>query len=1221
MANASYRPGVARNVTKKWQEAKPANYDDWDDSDGYDPDEPVQPAQHARQESWDTRSQGAGSQGGRSIPPGQYYPSNRSVTGPASGGRASFDRGDDRRHLANLGGPYPTAQRDPFGDIQHDPTFDQPSRGHQGQLPLQLQTAGRPSMEQRPYQQGPPQNSYAQGPYPQGPYQQGPYTAGPGGSHFQEPRGTSPFSAPAIGPSGRRSQSSGRPAHGDIYRGESPMRPGSQNSRGGSPSSAFPPRKSSLSQQQPPHELQQYGSAGAASIAQTSTPSSEVKPLPFVRPSDIYARMAEEKEKERRSQESSRPSFESATSRIRESSVASHRTGTDAGNDSRPNDAIDEADTTRRMQPTLPPVAERKSEYGFDDLMQHADQNQPSSTLNRTDTDISKASGASSEYTNRPDPTSASTLNSRQSPFDALAESPHKASMPAPPTAPFLLPAVRGVSDFGNDMFGQRNAPSSHSQLRGENNMAAAETGSNLQHQNSQGYRSVVNQAFDNSQDQVPPTPISMSDSIARSNSASASDISPILVSRNYEPSASQPPILEELTSRPGTSGTQHSMNRSMDKQLLPPPAILPGYRRDSSPASSGNLDRRPLSIATAGIPKSEHAIPSAAPSSTASWDKDSDRGLVDREVPPLADEPAPPSTGTSSQPDKPSELSRTASEDWQKWENSRKQFRAQHGVQDSMPSTPGVPSPISRAESPSKGTVRDIATKLESKSGRNSPINLEPPRPSNARLESFRPSLPGGWQSYTTNAGAATPHHETPVAEPEPRAIPDGAEEDYPRAGPPRDHSAYTKTSNTAFEALAASGSALAGAFGFSQVAKEQNRSHDSSNSNSRTSTSMSHHKDEATETPSVHDRELETIPEGDRSPASPLPPAPLQKDTPSEADAGQSTLGYFPAPLTLRQSRGPELLPPQRPALPATLSTETSPQDDDNDRLRKEIVKSLTPKSSNFNDTSRLSSGHDAFPVTSGSQRTVSTMGDSNLPKEYDSYWNESNEESGRQAALGEATPTIPPVPETKAVVSNAEADLPAKNAIEQRFSWETAGERTPPASSLPLRGDSLQGQGSPETIKGPVFAPTSAPYSATTSTPIFSDPLSSSQALRPAPTANIAEQRDIPQIVETGASPSPNAAHMPTSPTSTFKERPVKDVLALNSPHDRIRAFDSHRQHYATNEDGGLTQWLQTVGSSHPEHAPVMSANGILTLRDDGTELHRHSPARLATKFRMP
>lgn len=1199
----TYRPGVNRAITKKWAEAKAINYDDWDEDDGYDPDEPVQAAPaHSRQQSWDTRSQG--SQG--------YYASNRSVTSPPSPGRPSFDRGDERRHFSNIGGaqgPYPTAQRDPFEEIQHDQPYDPQMRGHRNQPSLQLRTGG------------------GRLPMDQGQYHQGPYTATgpPRGDQFQDPRGA-PFSAPIIGHSGRRSHSSGRPVPDEIYpRGETPMRPGSQNSQGRSPTRAFPPRKSSLSQQQPPPEIQQYVVAGVAPVAQTPAPLTEGKALPFIRPADIYRRVEEEREKERRSQESSRPSFESAASRIRESSVASHRTGTDAPGDQRaPGDSADEADTTRRLQPTLPPVAERKSEYGFDNMVKNAEPNESARALDRTDTGLSKTSeplSASSDYTSRADPTSASTLNSRQSPFDALAHGSHESSLPAPPEAPFLLPAVRGVSDFSNDMFGSHSSPSllpasqpssTMTGHRGENMAAIPVPGSNLQHQNSLGYRSMVNQAFDQSQDQVPPTPISMSESVARSNSASASDISPIM-SRNYEPPTSQPPIPEETNSRPGTSGTQGSLSRvATDKDLPVPPWFVPGYRRDSSPSTSENPDRRPLSLESSEMPKAEHGNLSAATSSTASWDKDSHRDDEDVKT----DQPAPQSAGALSHLEQPSLLTRTTSEDWREWETSRKQFKTQHGVQESVPST-GIPSPISRAESPAKGTVKDIAGKLEN-SGRNSPANLEPARPSNTRLESFRPSLPGGWQSYTTNTGAATPQPEDRLTEAE--TTQPQVDDDIPTAGPPRDYTDFNAPSKSAFAAAAAAGTALAGAFGVSQVlgSNDHDEQRETSVGNSRTSTSNSSYERETDEPPISQDRQLESIPEGDhRSPTSPLPPTPLSKDTPTEAGAGQSTLDYFPAPLSLHQSRGSDQLTPQRPAFAPSLSSDVNLQDDENDRLRKEIVKSLTPKSSEFEDNSRLSPGQNDFPATSGSQRTVSTMGDSNLPKEYDSYWSESNNDVARNSAFEAATPNVPPVPETfeattpkvppipetKGIISSADGDLPQK-PLEQRFSWETAGEQTPPASMLP-RIDALGEHGSPDTIRAP------------TSAPALPDPISSSEALRPAPSVNVAENKQLPPLVSMrGALLSEQA---PIAPKSSFRERPMKDVLALNSPQERIQVFNAHRQHFAATEDGGLAQWLQSIGRAHPEHSTVMSANGVPTLQDDGTELHRPSPARLATKFR--
>ncbi|KAK4215859.1 hypothetical protein QBC37DRAFT_280853 [Rhypophila decipiens] len=114
--------------------------------------------------------------------------------------------------------------------------------------------------------------------------------------------------------------------------------------------SRFPPRKSSMGQSDAPDTAElmrqsqpntsssrpgsshkpwvQPPSSSPGSARSPVSPSSG-KPLPFIRPADIYRRMEEEKEKERRSIESSRHS----------------------------------------SRPSLPPVAERKSEYGLDGLL------------------------------------------------------------------------------------------------------------------------------------------------------------------------------------------------------------------------------------------------------------------------------------------------------------------------------------------------------------------------------------------------------------------------------------------------------------------------------------------------------------------------------------------------------------------------------------------------------------------------------------------------------------------------------------------------------------------------------------------------------------------------------------------------------------------------------------------------------------------------------------
>jgi len=84
-----------------------------------------------------------------------------------------------------------------------------------------------------------------------------------------------------------------------------------------------------------------------------------------------------------------------------------------------------------------------------------------------------------------------------------------------------------------------------------------------------------------------------------------------------------------------------------------------------------------------------------------------------------------------------------------------------------------GSPKRLDRAESPTKGRVRDLAGKIESNpnsrrgsqesltrpgsaggaSSAAAPVNVpEQTRPSQQHLDSFRPALPGGWNSYTTN-------------------------------------------------------------------------------------------------------------------------------------------------------------------------------------------------------------------------------------------------------------------------------------------------------------------------------------------------------------------------------------------------------------------------------------------------------------------------------------
>ena len=132
-------------------------------------------------------------------------------------------------------------------------------------------------------------------------------------------------------------------------------------------SSRFPPRKSSMSsigQQEGPDtsaapapDPRSGSPAQAAGISDTPARSS-----PFGRPADIYRRPGEEKERERQSTESGRPSLDN----IGRGDGASSRSSLEQ----RRKASLDRDDgTSRGSRSTLTPVAERKSEYGNNKIL------------------------------------------------------------------------------------------------------------------------------------------------------------------------------------------------------------------------------------------------------------------------------------------------------------------------------------------------------------------------------------------------------------------------------------------------------------------------------------------------------------------------------------------------------------------------------------------------------------------------------------------------------------------------------------------------------------------------------------------------------------------------------------------------------------------------------------------------------------------------------------
>lgn len=1276
----SFKTNVNRTKTKRWVEAKSYSYegDDWGDSDDddYDRGTPASQAGASRP--------AAGFEGPYPQPAdrGRYgelafQPNPQSMRGastPLQGppqGRPSFDRGDDRRTYSlnsqsGMGdGPYPSSGRPP--PFAPGEQYGPPRRGSpRTQSPLRVNTGQRkPSMDFDPYPHAPfiadsasarsPHNFRPEsrgGAYPD--VRGGPYPE-PRGGPFPEPRGR-PYPQPRPGPygnvpyaagpyagpppsAGRRSQSSNRPPMSDIMgRTGSPSRgfygpgPGpppmqaqgrgsSSGSRESSPSKRPPPRKSSLSQEQTPYNppgAPSEPASGPPGSNETSTPPQ--KALPFIRPADIYKRMEEEREKQRRqSEESSRPSLDNLGPGPSDSTSSLRQRGSTEslgrGTGLRPSaEGPNDADSGSRLKPVLDPVIERKSEYGFENVLKDAPKEHPSVQPARRSptTRDQEPPSASSTYSNRPDPVSASTARSTSG--RSLGS--------------MALPEVEHMASFGDDIW---QGPDRQTSIHG----AAQQTRSS----DDRGFNAAVNQAFDASQSLVPPTPSSsVGDSIIRSNSANTSDVSPIIsrspsnaATESRQPATqTQPTILEEPfmpTPRPDSISTVKAPRTSQsdedDEDFPNPPRS--GFRRNTeSPSPSNSPARRPLSIVTSENPVSGFGtVPAEALSGSA------------QNISPAC---------SSQELAKQSDIHPNNTES-----------------EGSNHLSDGANHPIPRAESPTKGTVRGLTDKFETTSTRSSPAasperrEMSSVKPPNTRLESFRPSLPGGWNSYTTNTEGSTPDvlpREPTLAELRQQEAGE-AENDGVVAHAPRRRVEDEETPQSrAFAAAAAAGSALAGAFattthGSKELELAQNTTSrgegmgvDSSSETTRSGHDARYEQeDQRSYTPA---RDSHIAAGVLSSAASSVPPTPPPKDTPSEMPQQPSNdLSYFPSPLRTGRSRSPETLAatPLRPNMIPTLSTDTSPQDTESDRLRKEIVKSLTPRASDIDKEGSFTSREPApkSPSNLGALQDFKPPLESPLlPKEYDSYWNEAKDEVHEDAAptntsreilaesVGDDQPTQGLSDPQHEIQDLSEERPQAK----RRFSWESWSEEEEPVQQ-PLE---------PRTALSPDTHP--VPDESNEVRRQFQEVTVSSSGEEPLPAAQIPDQSvqtwdkpesiaELPaeftgalppvvdQSLKTGVREVAQAQENRSDESLPTKEEPhimaFREIVAITSTSDRIHAYNHAREQFASIETG-LGEWMKATGDSIPEHADMVANNGRFSSQDTEAILgHKVSPSR--------
>jgi hypothetical protein len=810
-------------------------------------------------------------------------------------------------------------------------------------------------------------------------------------------------------------------------------------SASGSPNTQYPPRKSSIGQVDSP----------TAMSPRERAPSNPGKALPFIRPADIYKRHEEERQRERASQESSRPSMDSI---MRE-----------------PAD-----DAAKSLHP-LETVAERKSEYIPDVNVQ------PS------------------------------------------------------------LPEVKRMSTFGSDFLPR---------VSQQETSAPAD----------QGFREAVDSAFTRTDESrsIPPTPVTNDSGVSRSNTDSTSGISPImsrvpssaLKVRNMAGGDGSTPVIAEEASDTGTPVSR-------------PTTAVPGgaqsIARKPSPGHSRNVSgssapRSGLATPTPG--ESPARSPAFAPQEHVPEPEiarlsspDAMEGGLDGPSPTYATREADlVSAARMSPPGTAAPELRAAQNE------SQTAFLESHSAQSSIDDA----LPRSRSESPSKGRVQELAGRFgdvsssrrgstQSNTSRNSvqswersrdnsrpssPTKADSPtkeifgaRPTADREASFRPKLPGQWESYATTA--ATPYDQgrelgndhadaakdssSPLGDID--LTPTTAKHPVLSADP-------SEPASDPLSALKAAGAAMGEAV-MATVGRRPSRGEDDKRNFP--------HGD-------VLPRPLQLAREP--SAVSTIPPTPPAKDTPESE---------FPPPPPLKEKRLMQQSPSsseqnlERPPMVPQMSTDASADDQESDRLRKEIVASLSPL--RLSIAANEPAQHSLQPGQPSENRASSVF-----PSEYDSYWADGDRTSSRPSQdIGRDIQHADPDKKETPAVPQPLADV-LKPAILTRFSWE--GSQTPSGqtqdTSAPLVPDVVREE---ERLPAPAVEQ-AGQESRDFSSDAFPNPYfgpAHTAANSQVPTSNVDIQTRAP-------TPPPELAKPVTSPTQTednqVEPAPVSGLHVVNS-----------------------------------------------------------------------
>ncbi|KAJ5820295.1 hypothetical protein N7474_005886 [Penicillium riverlandense] len=318
-------------------------------------------------------------------------------------------------------------------------------------------------------------------------------------------------------------------------------------------------------------------------------------------------------------------------------------------------------------------------------------------------------------------------------------------------------------------------------------------------------------------------------------------------------------------------------------------------------------------------------------------------------------------------------------------------------------------------------------------------------------------------------------------------------------------------------------------------------------------------------------------------------------------------TTENDFIAPLNLGNSR-PTSTDTRQGSIPIIVpeGADDSPRDVDNDRLSKDIIRSLS------RENSPLDGGEQE------AQQSQSQAPDDSIPHQYEKYWDDGQtgpNDSQPNPLVSETHPDwtgphplAPQDPYSSSQVGGGDApsEQPKKPKLERKFSWESSssGNEDKPQipgsySSPPPLGASLAVQ-EPEPLSYDAAPGAEEPDAAQMAAAgIDADSERSVERpvlsiVPPKPESGSPPE----QLLNTEVLPEPvgemGEATVPPATNNLINEASLlgfRDILGIKSADARIRAFDHTRDQFAA-LDTGLQHWVESTVHDHPEYADLQS-----------------------------